>query len=174
MFVLLPCRFTCPFVEKFSIDIETFYKTDAGENPNVFSLSPVEKNQLTIGNLHQGAPTLALPPCPLVLPLVSRPSRLQTGSCLGQGGQSLDKHEGSRRQDHPPWPHVPDMHPKASCLSHSSPFPPCSSPECTCMHLRLTAVREYSGPVRAGAHSLACVPLMAGSLHSPALQLTLP
>ncbi|XP_058512913.1 membrane-associated phosphatidylinositol transfer protein 2 isoform X2 [Ochotona princeps] len=41
-------RFTCPFVEKFSIDIETFYKTDAGENPNVFSLSPMEKNQLTI------------------------------------------------------------------------------------------------------------------------------
>uniref|UniRef100_A0A2K6G8R7 Phosphatidylinositol transfer protein membrane associated 2 n=1 Tax=Propithecus coquereli TaxID=379532 RepID=A0A2K6G8R7_PROCO len=41
-------RFTCPFVEKFSIDIETFYKTDAGENPNVFSLSPVEKDQLTI------------------------------------------------------------------------------------------------------------------------------
>uniref|UniRef100_A0A8C9Q728 Phosphatidylinositol transfer protein membrane associated 2 n=1 Tax=Spermophilus dauricus TaxID=99837 RepID=A0A8C9Q728_SPEDA len=39
-------RFTCPFVEKFSIDIETFYKTDAGENPDVFSLSPVEKNQL--------------------------------------------------------------------------------------------------------------------------------
>ncbi|XP_060049179.1 membrane-associated phosphatidylinositol transfer protein 2 isoform X2 [Erinaceus europaeus] len=41
-------RFTCPFVEKFSIDIETFYKTDAGENSDVFSLSPVEKNQLTI------------------------------------------------------------------------------------------------------------------------------
>ncbi|XP_030794904.1 membrane-associated phosphatidylinositol transfer protein 2 isoform X9 [Rhinopithecus roxellana] len=41
-------RFTCPFVEKFSIDIETFYKTDAGENPDVFNLSPVEKNQLTI------------------------------------------------------------------------------------------------------------------------------
>ncbi|XP_037367166.1 membrane-associated phosphatidylinositol transfer protein 2 isoform X1 [Talpa occidentalis] len=41
-------RFTCPFVEKFSIDIETFYKTDAGENPDVFSLSPVEKSQLTI------------------------------------------------------------------------------------------------------------------------------
>ncbi|XP_045152690.1 membrane-associated phosphatidylinositol transfer protein 2 isoform X1 [Echinops telfairi] len=41
-------RFTCPFVEKFSIDIETFYKTDAGENANVFSLSPVEKNQLMI------------------------------------------------------------------------------------------------------------------------------
>ncbi|KAM9194571.1 membrane-associated phosphatidylinositol transfer protein 2 isoform 2-T2 [Dugong dugon] len=41
-------RFTCPFVEKFSIDIETFYKADAGENPAVFSLSPAEKSQLTI------------------------------------------------------------------------------------------------------------------------------
>ncbi|XP_054568564.1 membrane-associated phosphatidylinositol transfer protein 2 isoform X1 [Eptesicus fuscus] len=41
-------RFTCPFVEKFSIDIETYYKTDAGENPNVFSLSPVERSQLVI------------------------------------------------------------------------------------------------------------------------------
>ncbi|XP_049625146.1 membrane-associated phosphatidylinositol transfer protein 2 isoform X3 [Suncus etruscus] len=41
-------RFTCPFVEKFSIDIETFYKSDSGENPNVFNLSPAEKNQLTI------------------------------------------------------------------------------------------------------------------------------
>uniref|UniRef100_A0A8C6GU17 Phosphatidylinositol transfer protein, membrane-associated 2 n=1 Tax=Mus spicilegus TaxID=10103 RepID=A0A8C6GU17_MUSSI len=39
-------RFTCPFVEKFSIDIETFYKTDTGENNNVFNLSPVEKSQL--------------------------------------------------------------------------------------------------------------------------------
>lgn len=36
-------------MEKFSIDIETFYKADAGENPDVFSLSPVEKNQLTTG-----------------------------------------------------------------------------------------------------------------------------
>lgn len=71
MFALLPCRFTCPFVEKFSIDIETFYKTDAGENPNVFSLSPVEKNQLTIGNLHQGAPTLT---CPAPVSLGSAPS----------------------------------------------------------------------------------------------------
>lgn len=39
-------RFTCSFVEKFSIDIETFYKSDTGENNNVFNLSPVEKNQL--------------------------------------------------------------------------------------------------------------------------------
>ncbi|KAK2537800.1 membrane-associated phosphatidylinositol transfer protein 2 isoform X4 [Columba livia] len=38
-------RYTCPFVEKFSIDIETYYKTDPGENVNVFNLSPAEKRQ---------------------------------------------------------------------------------------------------------------------------------
>ncbi|XP_038618454.1 membrane-associated phosphatidylinositol transfer protein 2 [Tachyglossus aculeatus] len=41
-------RYTCPFVEKFSIDIETFYKSDSGENVNVFNLSPVEKRQTTL------------------------------------------------------------------------------------------------------------------------------
>uniref|UniRef100_A0A8B9T6G0 Phosphatidylinositol transfer protein membrane associated 2 n=1 Tax=Anas platyrhynchos TaxID=8839 RepID=A0A8B9T6G0_ANAPL len=35
----------CPFVEKFSIDIETYYKTDPGEHANVFNLSPAEKRQ---------------------------------------------------------------------------------------------------------------------------------
>ncbi|XP_068019605.1 membrane-associated phosphatidylinositol transfer protein 2 isoform X5 [Melanerpes formicivorus] len=38
-------RYTCPFVEKFSIDIETYYKTDPGEQVNVFNLSPAEKRQ---------------------------------------------------------------------------------------------------------------------------------
>ncbi|XP_074777573.1 membrane-associated phosphatidylinositol transfer protein 2 isoform X7 [Athene noctua] len=38
-------RYTCPFVEKFSIDIETYYKTDPGEHVNVFNLSPTEKRQ---------------------------------------------------------------------------------------------------------------------------------
>ncbi|XP_075023873.1 membrane-associated phosphatidylinositol transfer protein 2 isoform X7 [Calonectris borealis] len=38
-------RYTCPFVEKFSIDIETYYKTDPGEHVNVFNLSPAEKRQ---------------------------------------------------------------------------------------------------------------------------------
>ncbi|XP_077164361.1 membrane-associated phosphatidylinositol transfer protein 2 isoform X2 [Paroedura picta] len=38
-------RYTCPFVEKFSIDIETYYITDSGEQPNVFNLSPAEKRQ---------------------------------------------------------------------------------------------------------------------------------
>ncbi|XP_075033730.1 membrane-associated phosphatidylinositol transfer protein 2 isoform X7 [Mixophyes fleayi] len=41
-------RYTCPFVEKFSIDIETFYKSDCGEHANVFNLSPAEKRQTTL------------------------------------------------------------------------------------------------------------------------------
>ncbi|XP_057241610.1 membrane-associated phosphatidylinositol transfer protein 2 isoform X3 [Malurus melanocephalus] len=38
-------RYTCPFVEKFSIDIETYYKTDPGDHSNVFNLSAAEKRQ---------------------------------------------------------------------------------------------------------------------------------
>ncbi|XP_029427229.1 membrane-associated phosphatidylinositol transfer protein 2 isoform X7 [Rhinatrema bivittatum] len=41
-------RYTCPFVEKFSIDIETFYKPDSGDHVNVFNLSPTEKRQTTL------------------------------------------------------------------------------------------------------------------------------
>ncbi|XP_075690204.1 membrane-associated phosphatidylinositol transfer protein 2 isoform X6 [Rhinoderma darwinii] len=41
-------RYTCPFVEKFSIDIETFYKSDSGELANVFNLSPAEKRQMVL------------------------------------------------------------------------------------------------------------------------------
>ncbi|XP_019394409.1 PREDICTED: membrane-associated phosphatidylinositol transfer protein 2 isoform X3 [Crocodylus porosus] len=41
-------RYTCPFVEKFSIDIETYYKADPGEYFNVFNLSPAEKRQTTL------------------------------------------------------------------------------------------------------------------------------
>ncbi|XP_043548557.1 membrane-associated phosphatidylinositol transfer protein 2 isoform X5 [Chiloscyllium plagiosum] len=36
-------RYTCPFVEKFSIDIETYYKPDSGDQANVFNLSTAEK-----------------------------------------------------------------------------------------------------------------------------------
>ncbi|CAK8679942.1 unnamed protein product [Clavelina lepadiformis] len=35
-------RYTCPFVEKFSIDIETKYLNDVGETNNIFDLSPAE------------------------------------------------------------------------------------------------------------------------------------
>uniref|UniRef100_H3A2P8 Phosphatidylinositol transfer protein membrane associated 1 n=1 Tax=Latimeria chalumnae TaxID=7897 RepID=H3A2P8_LATCH len=38
-------RYTCPFVEKFSIDIETYYKPDSGEQANVFNLTSAEKRQ---------------------------------------------------------------------------------------------------------------------------------
>ncbi|XP_061459235.1 membrane-associated phosphatidylinositol transfer protein 2 isoform X3 [Rhineura floridana] len=41
-------RYTCPFVEKFSIDIETYYITDSGEQANVFNLSPAEKRQTVL------------------------------------------------------------------------------------------------------------------------------
>ncbi|XP_054905196.1 membrane-associated phosphatidylinositol transfer protein 2-like isoform X6 [Poeciliopsis prolifica] len=41
-------RYTCPFVEKFSIDIETYYKPDTGNQPNVFNLSAADKRQTTI------------------------------------------------------------------------------------------------------------------------------
>ncbi|XP_072356501.1 membrane-associated phosphatidylinositol transfer protein 1-like, partial [Scyliorhinus torazame] len=38
-------RYTCPFVEKFSIDIETYYKPDCGDQSNVFNLMSAEKRQ---------------------------------------------------------------------------------------------------------------------------------
>uniref|UniRef100_A0A3P9L5S8 Phosphatidylinositol transfer protein membrane associated 2 n=1 Tax=Oryzias latipes TaxID=8090 RepID=A0A3P9L5S8_ORYLA len=41
-------RYTCPFVEKFSIDIETYYKSDTGNQPDVFNLSAADKRQRTI------------------------------------------------------------------------------------------------------------------------------
>lgn len=42
-------RYTCPFVEKFSIDIETYYKPDTGNQADVFNMSAAEKRQRTIG-----------------------------------------------------------------------------------------------------------------------------
>lgn len=47
--IVLAFRYTCPFVEKFSIDIETYYKTDPGDHVNVFNLSPAEKRQTILG-----------------------------------------------------------------------------------------------------------------------------
>ncbi|XP_026945605.1 membrane-associated phosphatidylinositol transfer protein 1 isoform X2 [Sagmatias obliquidens] len=38
-------RYTCPFVEKFSIEIETYYLPDGGQQPNVFNLSGAERRQ---------------------------------------------------------------------------------------------------------------------------------
>ncbi|XP_040928232.1 membrane-associated phosphatidylinositol transfer protein 2-like isoform X7 [Betta splendens] len=41
-------RYTCPFVEKFSIDIETYYKADTGNQTDVFNMSVAERRQRTI------------------------------------------------------------------------------------------------------------------------------
>ncbi|XP_051539751.1 membrane-associated phosphatidylinositol transfer protein 2-like isoform X4 [Myxocyprinus asiaticus] len=41
-------RYTCPFVEKFSIDIETYYKPDTGTQNDVFNMSSNEKRQRDI------------------------------------------------------------------------------------------------------------------------------
>ncbi|KAJ8287145.1 hypothetical protein GJAV_G00048160 [Gymnothorax javanicus] len=41
-------RYTCPFVEKFSIDIETYYKPDTGSQVDVFNLSPADRRQRTL------------------------------------------------------------------------------------------------------------------------------
>ncbi|XP_021120157.1 membrane-associated phosphatidylinositol transfer protein 1 isoform X4 [Heterocephalus glaber] len=38
-------RYTCPFVEKFSIEIETYYLPDGGQQPNVFNLNGAERRQ---------------------------------------------------------------------------------------------------------------------------------
>ncbi|XP_049415801.1 membrane-associated phosphatidylinositol transfer protein 2-like isoform X3 [Epinephelus fuscoguttatus] len=41
-------RYTCPFVEKFSIDIETYYKPDTGNQVDVFNMSSADKRQRTV------------------------------------------------------------------------------------------------------------------------------
>lgn len=42
-------RYTCPFVEKFSLDIETVYREDCGDIDNVFKLSNSELNERAVG-----------------------------------------------------------------------------------------------------------------------------
>ncbi|KAK1160169.1 membrane-associated phosphatidylinositol transfer protein 2-like isoform X3 [Acipenser oxyrinchus oxyrinchus] len=41
-------RYTCPFVEKFSIDIETYYKPDTGDEIDVFNMSLSDRRQRTL------------------------------------------------------------------------------------------------------------------------------
>jgi len=54
-------RFTCPFVEKFSLEIETYYTPDGGHLENVFKLSESEKRNRTVDLIdvvkdHEGIP----------------------------------------------------------------------------------------------------------------------
>jgi hypothetical protein len=43
-------RYTCPFVEKFFIEIETKYFNDCGYSDNVFGLSQSELRNRLVGN----------------------------------------------------------------------------------------------------------------------------
>jgi hypothetical protein len=43
--------YTCPFIEKFSLEIETKYLNDGGDQENVFNLSSSELRNRTIGEL---------------------------------------------------------------------------------------------------------------------------
>ena len=42
-------RYTCPFIEKFSLEVETKYLPDAGQQDNVFNLSSAEAKSRFIG-----------------------------------------------------------------------------------------------------------------------------
>ena len=53
-------RYTCPFIDKFSLDIETVYKTDPGEIENVFNLKKSELNERAVGQLSFFTPPFTL------------------------------------------------------------------------------------------------------------------
>lgn len=42
-------RYTCPFVEKFSLEIETYYYPDNGHQENVFQLSGSDLRNRLVG-----------------------------------------------------------------------------------------------------------------------------
>ena len=44
-------RYTCPFIEKFHIEIETKYYDDCGEKDNVFQLEADELKNRAVGKL---------------------------------------------------------------------------------------------------------------------------
>lgn len=46
-------RYTCPFVEKFSLEIETYYFADNGHQENVFKLTGSDLRNRIIGNLNK-------------------------------------------------------------------------------------------------------------------------
>lgn len=53
-------RYTCPFVEKFSIEIETYYRPDAGKQANIFNLNVTERRQRIVGEFSNTSPCLSL------------------------------------------------------------------------------------------------------------------
>ena len=45
--------YRCPFIEKFTLEIETKYQSDGGEQDNIFDLSKTELRTRTIGTCWQ-------------------------------------------------------------------------------------------------------------------------
>ena len=45
--------YRCPFIEKFTLEIETKYQSDGGEQDNIFDLSKAELRTRTIGTYSQ-------------------------------------------------------------------------------------------------------------------------
>lgn len=43
--------YTCPFIEKFNLEIETVYHSDGGEQENVFKLSGSDLRNRDVGKL---------------------------------------------------------------------------------------------------------------------------
>lgn len=46
-------RYTCPFVEKFSLEIETFYFPDDGHQENVFNLEGSDLRNRSVGECYE-------------------------------------------------------------------------------------------------------------------------
>lgn len=46
-------RYTCPFVEKFSLEIETYYYGDNGHQENVFKLTGGELRNRIVGKMQR-------------------------------------------------------------------------------------------------------------------------
>lgn len=44
-------RYICPFMDKFSVDIETYYLPDNGSQENVFKLSSSELRNRSVGKI---------------------------------------------------------------------------------------------------------------------------
>lgn len=104
LFFFLSLRYTCPFVEKFSIDIETYYKPDTGNQGDVFNMSSAEKRQRTVGKSVVTRTGARPPQIPLKTPKV-RSMKLCVSESTGQlvisscAGAGIDVRAENRRCD---------------------------------------------------------------------------
>ena len=63
-------RYTCPFVEKFCIEIETMYFNDPGDSENVFKISSAEARNTVVGMSYKIATSSSIFHCFVLLLLV--------------------------------------------------------------------------------------------------------